>query len=178
MYYGSATSTPFGGSTSWTTNGTILIGTGQGVWYSNFPAFYDGNISADIYFPDVETKNAALFVKVSNFQIGNMFNGYEVAFGPGLQGVAVLLYPAHSWIKFVSYTVPVRQWISLKVVLKAFGITVYLNGIHTLEVSDFTWAGGSVGLDVFGGTAYFQNLQVYADDSCETILFTGLCVLY
>ncbi len=130
---------------------------------SDTPAFREGEVSVEVYFPEQKGGNAGLIVKVSQPGPGaDRFTGYEVALETA--GRLVLGRHRQNWepIRNVPCEVPIKQWIKLTVRLTAKSLEVLVNdrSLTRYEDAQHPLETGTVGLRTWQREARFRNLTV------------------
>jgi hypothetical protein len=127
------------------------------------PAFAEGEVSVELFFPEQKPGNAGLIVKVSQPGLGaDRFTGYEVALETS--GRLVLGRHRQNWepIRTVPCAVPIKEWLTLTVRMTEKSLEVLLNGksLTQFEDTEHPLASGSVGLRTWQREARFRNLVI------------------
>lgn len=171
------TYSPFSGNTDTPTNSTfktnlknchILNGswiatdvlTGKGEW-DNF-MMSSNSLSDQIYSADINLKtgNAAALLLRSD---ANASHCYVVNFDVTAQNVRLFKFPyTGSNDTLGVYSTQLANNKTYNLTVRAIGshFTVYFNHQKAFDVTDSTYASGLAGLNVFNGTAEFQNVYV------------------
>ncbi len=140
----------------------------------NGPAIAEGEISVDVKLTGSTGGNGGLILKVRDAQAGaDAFTGYEVSLErPGL---LVLGRHRQNWepIRRVPCAVPVDEWMTLTVRLKAKSFEVLVNGQSLTQFEDLEHplAPGAVGLRIWQHQVLFRNLSVKTTASQQNIAF-------
>jgi alpha-L-arabinofuranosidase len=168
----------YGGAWRVEEGGSLQAAAGDGpLLVAEQPAFADGEVSVELWFPDPGAGNAGLAVRVSNPGVGaDRFTGYEVSLDPGRQ---VLRLGRHrqNWepIRDVACAVPVKEWIALTVRARGAALEVLVAGRTVLRHDDaeHPLAAGAVGLRVWQREARFRALRVTAGGPARSLAFQG-----
>lgn len=131
----------------------------------------DGNVEAEVRFPDGRGDNAGLLVRVSDPGLGaDNFNGYEISLRADSQSL-LLGRHRHDWtpLQEVPMTFKANEWHRLRVQLDGPRIRVYVDNAVNPAV-DFTDAerpllGGRVALRTWHSNAAFRHVRVQTGQS-------------
>lgn len=165
----------YGGRWSPNADGTLESSGGDGPkLVSHGPALEEGQAQVELMFDRADEGNAGLIVKVS--QPGNgadRFTGYEVALRPS--GSLVLSRHRQNWepIRNVPCEVPLNQWVTLQVKMRANTLEILVNGARLLEFEDteHPLIRGVVGLRNWRMNAKFRNLSITLGDQKKDMPF-------
>jgi len=118
---------------------------------------------------------SGLIIKVTQPRTGpDTWFGYEVALAPKL---CPHRKTQNNYTNIVDapYTVPINQWLTLRVKFTGTSLTVFVNSdsVTTYSVNDSVLTAGSVGLRAWSdGTTLFRNFWVKNGDSVTNVAFS------
>ncbi len=138
------------------------------------PPFSEGEVSVDVKLTETTGGNGGLILNVRDATNGaDAFTGYEVS----LERPGFLIIGRHrqNWepIRRVPCDVPVNEWITLTVRLKAKSFEVLVNGKNMTQFEDteHPLEPGAVGLRIWQHKVLFRNFSVKTTASPQSIAF-------
>ncbi len=150
------------------------VGDGGSKIIRDGPAISEGEVSADVKLTETTGGNGGLIFKVKDAGNGaDAFTGYEVSLER--PGFLVLGRHRQNWepIRRMPCDVPVNEWITLTVRLKAKSFEVLVNGKSMTQFEDHEHPleSGAVGLRIWQHKVLFRNLSIKAKLSPPPIAF-------
>lgn len=167
--------TSYGGN--WTVqSGQLVVGAGSGPKLIYAPiTVTNGETSVDVKFSSDTGGNAGFIVRVTDPAAGaDAFVGYEISLAPA--GYLVLGRHRQNWepISQTACSVPLNQWITLRVTMSGSQLEVFVNGSSVVRYADTVHplAYGSIGLRTWQEDARFRNFSITTNGVSQNIAFT------
>ncbi len=117
---------------------------------------------------------SGLILKVMQPGIGpDRFHGYEISLGPNLVRIGKH-ENNYTLLRDVSFSLPIGQWVALKVKMTGATISVFINGDSATSYTDAApLPAGSIGLRAWlDGTTGYRNMWVNTGGTVKAVAFT------
>lgn len=152
-------------SGTWSKSNEGMTGT-----YVNDNGFYMSSQTASnfLYTGDVKIESTYASAKLVFRAQSSEFSSYAVDIDPNMDRVRLFNF-ASGDIQVYNTQIDTGVTYKVKVIANGNNIKVYLNSVKVIDATATAYSSGRIGLSVYNGTAYFNNVNMYNLDSLSSI---------